>query len=227
MRLARLNEIITLTEDPFLLCSCHGAVGALIVYDISRYPTYSNVARWLKDLRSHYPNIIVMLIGNRSDLGNLRAVPTEEARAFAGNPIVPSQPAHNCLFFPSVAENDVLFMETSAKDGSNVESAFRTILTRVSHTLNPNGPRTVDVATEVPTPVIASVPTIPIPLQEALKESITSGSFVDTKFWVFSKRRSNPGRVGGPRALFVNGRVAKRVPQLGARTYALRCHLKP
>ena len=59
--------------------------------------------------------------------------------------------------------------------------------------------------------------TIPIPLQEALRDSITSGTFVDTKFWVFSKRRSKPGRVGGPKALFVNEHVAKRVPRLGAR----------
>ena len=57
---------------------------------------------------------------------------------------------------------------------------------------------------------------IPIPLQEALMDSITSGTFVDTKFWVFSKHRSNPGRVGGPKALFVNEHVAKRVPRLGA-----------
>ena len=62
---------------------------------------------------------------------------------------------------------------------------------------------------------------VPIPLQEALKDSITSGSFVDTKFWLFSKRGSNPGRVGVPKALFVNGRVAKRVSRLGTRTAPL------
>ena len=77
--------------------------------------------------------------------------------------------------------------------------------------------KTVDVAT--------SAMSIPIPLQEALKDSITSGSFVDTKFWLFSKRSSNPGRVGAPKALFVNGRVAKRIPRLGARTAPLCCHL--
>ncbi|KAF9793428.1 hypothetical protein BJ322DRAFT_1103822 [Thelephora terrestris] len=58
--------------------------------------------------------------------------------------------------------------------------------------------------------------TIPTPLQEALRDSITSGTFVDVKFWVFSKRRSNPGSIGGPKALFVNEHVAKRVPRLGA-----------
>ena len=65
---------------------------------------------------------------------------------------------------------------------------------------------------------------VPIPLQEALKDSITSGSFVDTKFWLFSKHDHNSGRVGGPKALFVNRRVAKRVPRLGARTTTLCCH---
>ena len=59
--------------------------------------------------------------------------------------------------------------------------------------------------------------TIPFPLQEALRDSITSGAFVDTKFWLFSKRSSKPGRVGEPRPLFINGRVAKRVPRLASR----------
>jgi len=58
---------------------------------------------------------------------------------------------------------------------------------------------------------------IPLPLQEALRDSITSGTFVDTKFWLFSKRTPKPGRVGEPKALFVNGHVAKRVPRLASR----------
>ena len=68
---------------------------------------------------------------------------------------------------------------------------------------------------------------IPIPLQEALRDSITSGIFVDTKFWVFSKRGSKTGRVGGPRALYVSGHVAKQVPRLGACTVALLAHTMP
>ena len=58
---------------------------------------------------------------------------------------------------------------------------------------------------------------IPFPLQEALRDSITSGTFVNTKFWLFSKRASKPGRVGDPKPLFVNERVAKRVPRLASR----------
>lgn len=46
-----------------------GAVGALLVYDISKKLTFENVERWLKELRDHAePNIVVMLVGNKSDL---------------------------------------------------------------------------------------------------------------------------------------------------------------
>ena len=62
-----------------------GAVGALLVYDIAKHATYVNVTRWLKELRDHADsNIVIMLVGNKSDLKHLRAVPTEEAKAFAG-----------------------------------------------------------------------------------------------------------------------------------------------
>jgi Ras-related protein Rab-11A len=42
------------------------------------------VTRWLKELRDHADsNIVIMLVGNKSDLRHLRAVPTEEAKQFA------------------------------------------------------------------------------------------------------------------------------------------------
>ncbi|KAI9362125.1 GTP-binding protein ypt3 [Zopfochytrium polystomum] len=90
-----------------------GAVGALLVYDIAKHPTYENVNRWLKELRDHADNnIVIMLVGNKSDLRHLRAVPTEEAKQFA-------------------TENSLLFIETSALDSSNVETAFQKILTDI------------------------------------------------------------------------------------------------
>ncbi|KZT24071.1 GTPase [Neolentinus lepideus HHB14362 ss-1] len=90
-----------------------GAVGALLVYDISKHATYVDVTRWLKELRDHADNnIVIMLVGNKSDLKHLRAVPTEEAKTFA-------------------AENGLSFIETSALDASNVEAAFQTILTDI------------------------------------------------------------------------------------------------
>lgn len=62
-----------------------GAVGALLVYDIAKHLTYENVERWLKELKDHADqNIVIMLVGNKNDLRHLRAVPTDEAKAFAG-----------------------------------------------------------------------------------------------------------------------------------------------
>ncbi|KAJ1667947.1 Rab GTPase ypt31 [Coemansia sp. RSA 1813] len=90
-----------------------GAVGALLVYDIAKHPTYENVTRWLKELRDHADsNIVIMLVGNKSDLRHLRAVPTDEAKQFA-------------------AENGLFFIETSALDASNVEQSFQQILTEI------------------------------------------------------------------------------------------------
>ena len=50
-----------------------GAVGALLVYDIAKHLTYENVERWLRELRDHADaNIVIMLVGNKSDLRHLR-----------------------------------------------------------------------------------------------------------------------------------------------------------
>ena len=54
----------------------------------------------------------------------------------------------------------------------------------------------------------------PNPLQEALRDSAASGTFIGAKFWVFSKHGFKRGRIGGPKALFVNGHVTKRVLRL-------------
>ncbi|KAJ9109278.1 Ras- protein Rab-11B [Naganishia friedmannii] len=92
-----------------------GAVGALLVYDIAKQQTFANVTRWLKELRDHADaNIVIMLVGNKSDLRHLRAVSTEEAKHFA-------------------EENNLSFIETSALDASNVETAFQNILGEIYH----------------------------------------------------------------------------------------------
>ena len=54
--------------------------------------------------------MVIMLVGTKCDLEDNREVPTAEAKAFA-------------------KENSVLFFETSAKDGTNVEAAFHSLLT--------------------------------------------------------------------------------------------------
>lgn len=43
-----------------------GAMGALLVYDITKPATFESVERWLSELRDHAdPNIVIMLIGNK------------------------------------------------------------------------------------------------------------------------------------------------------------------
>ncbi|KAM4550456.1 ras-related protein Rab-25-like [Fundulus diaphanus] len=90
-----------------------GAVGALLVYDISKHLTYESAERWLKELYDHAdPHIVVMLVGNKKDLESLRTVPTEEAKDFAD-------------------KKGIMFMETSALDSTNVEAAFNDVLTAI------------------------------------------------------------------------------------------------
>ena len=97
-----------------------GAVGALLVYDISKSLTFENVERWLKELRDHADaNIVIMLVGNKSDLRHVRAVDAEVAIAFA-------------------ERNTLGFMETSALDSTHVEEAFTKILTEIYHKMSQN-----------------------------------------------------------------------------------------
>lgn len=43
--------------------------------------TFENVERWLKELRDHADsNIVIMLVGNKSDLRHLRSVQTDDAQ---------------------------------------------------------------------------------------------------------------------------------------------------
>ena len=59
-------------------------MGALLVYDITKHLTYERMEWWLKELQDHAdPNIVIMLVGNKCDLQDLRAVPTDEAREYA------------------------------------------------------------------------------------------------------------------------------------------------
>ncbi|KAL4192833.1 hypothetical protein AMTRI_Chr06g173990 [Amborella trichopoda] len=55
-----------------------GAVGAFIVYDITRRTTFDSVRRWLDELATHSDTRIAarMLIGNKSDLENIWDVST-------------------------------------------------------------------------------------------------------------------------------------------------------
>ncbi|KZZ96854.1 Small GTPase superfamily, Rab type [Moelleriella libera RCEF 2490] len=95
-----------------------GASGALLVFDLSRKQTFQHVTDWLNDLRQiAEPDIVVVLVGNKADLTqqeeNKREVTSQEAEEWA-------------------RRNGVLeYVETSAKSGENVESAFMRVAERI------------------------------------------------------------------------------------------------
>lgn len=92
-----------------------GAVGALLVYDITKRQTFDNVQRWLRELREHADsNIVIMMTGNKSDLNHLRAVAEKDGQTLA-------------------EKEGLSFLETSALEALNVEKAFQTILTEIYH----------------------------------------------------------------------------------------------
>ncbi|CAH8666610.1 unnamed protein product [Heterobilharzia americana] len=83
-----------------------GAAGALLVYDITRKPTFNRIQTWLTDARRlTSPNTVIFLIGNKADLEEQRDVTYEEAKQLA-------------------EENGLMFLECSAKSGANVENVF-------------------------------------------------------------------------------------------------------
>jgi len=84
-----------------------GAVGALMVYDITKGQTFKNVEKWMQELREYAdPGIVIMLVGNKSDLKSNREVATEDAKSFA-------------------KKNSLLYIEASALDGENIKEAFQ------------------------------------------------------------------------------------------------------
>ncbi|TXG63071.1 hypothetical protein EZV62_010065 [Acer yangbiense] len=90
-----------------------GALGAMLVYDITKRQSFDHVARWVEELRAHADNsIVIILIGNKADLVDLRAVPTEDAVEFA-------------------EDQGLFFSETSALNGDNVDSAFFRLLEEI------------------------------------------------------------------------------------------------
>ncbi|KAG5252246.1 hypothetical protein OIU76_008456 [Salix suchowensis] len=95
-----------------------GAVGALIVYDITRRSSFDSVKRWLDELGTHCDTAIArMLVGNKSDLDNIREVSRDEGKSLA-------------------EEESLFFMETSALDSTNVEAAFEVVIREIYNNMS-------------------------------------------------------------------------------------------
>ena len=79
---------------------------AFIIYDITNKKSFANVASWLNECKEMcYKDILICLVGNKTDLENKRVVSKEEGQKFAD-------------------DNGLLFFETSAQNGSNIEELF-------------------------------------------------------------------------------------------------------
>jgi len=86
-----------------------GAHGIIVVYDTTDSETFEHVKTWLHEIdRYASENVNKLLVGNKSDLTSKRQVEVEAAKEFASSVSIP-------------------FLETSAKNATNVEDAFMTM----------------------------------------------------------------------------------------------------
>jgi len=86
-----------------------GAAAALVVYDITSYDSFTGAKTWIEELqRQGSADIVIGLSGNKCDLESKREVPKDEAKQYS-------------------IDNSLIFFETSAKTGDNVQAMFHQI----------------------------------------------------------------------------------------------------
>ncbi|XP_026495188.1 ras-related protein Rab-37 isoform X2 [Vanessa tameamea] len=94
----------------------------LLLYDVTNKISFDNIRAWLGEIREYaQDDVVIMLLGNKSDSGLERAVRREEGQRLA-------------------REYQVAFMETSAKTGLNVEDAFAHVARALVAKANPVDP---------------------------------------------------------------------------------------
>eukprot|EP00123_Amoebidium_parasiticum_P012308 comp21269_c0_seq1/m.29009 comp21269_c0_seq1/g.29009 ORF comp21269_c0_seq1/g.29009 comp21269_c0_seq1/m.29009 type:complete len:208 (-) comp21269_c0_seq1:545-1168(-) len=82
---------------------------AVVVYDITNRTSFLQTTKWIEDVRTERGNdVIIILVGNKTDLGEKRQVTKEEGEGKA-------------------RELNVMHIETSAKAGHNVKQLFRQV----------------------------------------------------------------------------------------------------
>ncbi|KAJ3215920.1 Ras- protein Rab-1A [Clydaea vesicula] len=97
-----------------------GAHGIIVVYDVTDQETFNNVKQWLQEI-DRYANegVNKLLVGNKSDLVNKKVVEYNAAKEFADSLTIP-------------------FLETSAKNATNVEQAFLTMAKHIKDRMGAN-----------------------------------------------------------------------------------------
>ncbi|XP_033834582.1 ras-related protein Rab-6A isoform X2 [Periophthalmus magnuspinnatus] len=85
------------------------SAAAVVVYDITNVNSFQQTTKWIDDVRTERGgDVIIMLVGNKTDLADKRQVSIEEGERKA-------------------KELNVMFIETSAKAGYNVKQLFRRV----------------------------------------------------------------------------------------------------
>jgi len=98
-----------------------GAQAALVVYDITNVSSFNRAKQWVKELQTQgTTRMVIALVGNKTDLGERRALSSSDAEEYAD-------------------ENGILFHETSAKTGVNVQEVFESIAKTLPKDTNANG----------------------------------------------------------------------------------------
>lgn len=97
-----------------------GAHGIIIVYDVTDQESFTNVKQWLQEIdRYASTNVSKLLVGNKCDLTNKKVVDFTTAKEYADQLQVP-------------------FLETSAKNATNVEQAFMTMAAEIKKNMGPD-----------------------------------------------------------------------------------------
>lgn len=96
-----------------------GAHGIIVVYDTTDLESFNNVKQWLHEIdRYASDNVNKLLVGNKSDLTTKRAVSFDQAKEFADT-------------------LGIEFVETSAKNSTNVEKAFMMMASQIKMRYKP------------------------------------------------------------------------------------------
>ncbi|KAI4801476.1 ras-related protein Rab-10 [Gymnodraco acuticeps] len=86
-----------------------GAMGIMLVYDITNAKSFENISKWLRNIDEHAnEDVERMLLGNKCDMEDKRVVPKAKGEQIA-------------------KEHGIRFFETSAKANVSIEKAFLTL----------------------------------------------------------------------------------------------------
>jgi Ras-related protein Rab-22 len=112
-----------------------GSSAAILVYDIANPSTFAALQDWVNELNNNGPaGLVLAICGNKSDLEGDRMVGRSVGQQYADR-------------------INALFIETSAKDGSNVEDMFSHLARRIPPPMNLNESLEEDVGLDLGEPV--------------------------------------------------------------------------